>query len=66
MTLLDGSKGFSPLRQIMRTPLLILMGMVGLLTLMATANVGSLLLVGPQDESERCPFALPWARHPRG
>lgn len=45
VTLLDASKGFSPLRQIMRTPLLILMGMVGLLTLMATANVGSLLLV---------------------
>jgi len=45
VTLLDGSKGFSPLRHIMRTPLLILMGMVGLLTLMATANVGSLLLV---------------------
>jgi len=45
LTLVDGSKGFSPLRQNMRTPLLILMGMVGLLTLMATANVGSLLLV---------------------
>jgi putative ABC transport system permease protein len=45
LTLLDGSKGFSPLRQIMRMPLLILMGMVGVLTLMATANVGSLLLV---------------------
>lgn len=45
VTLLDGSKGFSPLRENMRVPLLILMGMVGLLTLMATANVGSLLLV---------------------
>ena len=45
ITLLDGSKGFSPLREIMRIPLLILTGMVGLLTLMATANVGSLLLV---------------------
>jgi putative ABC transport system permease protein len=45
LTLLDGSKGFSPLRELMRTPLLILMGMVVLLTLMATANVGSLLLV---------------------
>ncbi|HWZ81287.1 MAG TPA: ABC transporter permease [Terriglobales bacterium] len=45
LILLDGSKGFSPLRENMRTPLLILMGMVGLLTLMATANVGSLLLV---------------------
>ena len=45
ITVLDGSKGFSPLRQILRVPLLILLGMVGLLTLMATANVGSLLLV---------------------
>lgn len=45
LTLLDGSKGFSPLRELMRVPLLILMGMVGLLTLMATANVGSLLMV---------------------
>ncbi len=45
LSVLDGSKGFSPLRQIMRIPLLILLGMVGLLTLMATANVGSLLLV---------------------
>ena len=45
LTLLDASKGFSPLREQMRVPLLILLGMVGLLTLMATANVGSLLLV---------------------
>jgi putative ABC transport system permease protein len=43
--LLDGSKGLSSLREMMRIPLLILMGMVGLLTLMAIANVGSLLLV---------------------
>lgn len=45
LTLLDGSKGFSPLRELMRTPLFILMGMVGLLVLMAAANVGGLLLV---------------------
>jgi len=45
VTLLDGSKGFSPFRDLMRVPLLILMAMVGLLTFMATANVGSLLLV---------------------
>lgn len=45
VTLLDASRGFSPLRENMRVPLLILMAMVGLLTLMATANVGSLLLV---------------------
>jgi predicted permease len=45
ITLLDGSKGLSSLREQMRIPLLILMGMVGLLTFMAIANVGSLLLV---------------------
>jgi len=43
--LLDASKGFSPLRESMRTPLLILMGMVGLVAVMACANVASLLLV---------------------
>src|SRR6185369_5074261 len=43
--LLDASKGFSPLRESMRTPLLILMGMVALVALMACANVASLLLV---------------------
>ena len=41
----DGAKGFSPLRSDVQTPLLIIMGMVGLVALMACANVGSLLLV---------------------
>jgi predicted permease len=41
----DGAKGFSPLRSDIREPLLIIMGMVGLVALMACANVGSLLLV---------------------
>jgi putative ABC transport system permease protein len=45
LTLLDASKGFSPLAETTRVPLLILLGMVCLLTLMATVNVGSLLLV---------------------
>jgi putative ABC transport system permease protein len=43
--ILDSSKGFSPLRESMRTPLLILMGMVVLVAMMACANVASLLLV---------------------
>ncbi|KAA6459686.1 ABC transporter permease [Acidobacteria bacterium AB60] len=40
-----GATGFSPLRDDVRTPLLIVMGMVGLVTLMALLNVASLLLV---------------------
>jgi putative ABC transport system permease protein len=43
--LLDGARGFSPLRDQIGTPLLILMGMVGLLVLMACVNISSLLLV---------------------
>lgn len=43
--LLDGAKGMSPLRSDIGTPLLIVMAMVGFVTLMACANVGSLLLV---------------------
>jgi putative ABC transport system permease protein len=45
LKLLDGSLGFSPLRENIRTPLLIVMGMVGLVILMASANVAGLLLV---------------------
>jgi len=41
----DGAKGFSPLRGDVQEPLLIIMAMVGLVALMACANVGSLLLV---------------------
>src|SRR5436305_6964794 len=42
---LDGAKGFSPLRKDVQIPLLIMMAMVALVALMACANVGSLLLV---------------------
>ena len=45
LSLLDGKRGFSPLRADAETPLWIVMGMVGLVMLMACANVGSLLLV---------------------
>jgi putative ABC transport system permease protein len=43
--LLDASRGFSPLRDVIEVPLLILMGLVTLVILMACANVASLLLV---------------------
>jgi len=45
LTVLDGSKGFSPLRDQIGEPLLIVMGMVGLVVLMACVNISSLLLV---------------------
>ena len=45
LMLLDGARGFSPLRSDIQMPLLIVMGMVVLIALMACANVGSLLLV---------------------
>jgi putative ABC transport system permease protein len=45
LSVLDGTKGLSPLRSDVQRPLLIVMAMVGLVALMACANVGSLLLV---------------------
>jgi len=43
--LLDAKRGFSPLRDQIRTPLLIVMGMVVLVIVIACANLASLLLV---------------------
>ena len=45
LQLLDSARGFSPLRDQVRLPLLVLMGMVGLLLVMACVNVSGLLLV---------------------
>ena len=45
MVLTDDAKGFSPLRDSLRTPLMILMGMVLLLAAMTCVNLTSLLLV---------------------
>jgi putative ABC transport system permease protein len=42
---LGSARGFSPLRDQIGTPLVIMMGMVGLLVLMACVNISSLLLV---------------------
>jgi predicted permease len=41
----SGAKGFSPMRDDVRTPLIIIMGMVVLVIAMAVVNVASLLLV---------------------
>jgi predicted permease len=45
LQVLDERRGFSPLREQIQTPLLIVMAMVGLVALMACVNVSSLLLV---------------------
>lgn len=45
LAVLEGAKGFSPLRSDAQAPLTILMAMVGVVILMACANVSSLLLV---------------------
>ncbi len=45
LVLTDNAKGFSPLRDSLRTPLMILMGMVLLLAAMTCVNLTSLLLV---------------------
>ena len=45
LELVDNARGFSPLREQIRVPLLIVMGMVGVVLLMACVNVSSLLLV---------------------
>ena len=45
IVVLDSARGFSPLRDQIGTPVLIVMGMVVLLVLMACVNVSSLLLV---------------------
>ena len=45
LLLLDGGKGFSYQRDDLRTPLLVVMGMVVLVILMASVNVASLVLV---------------------
>jgi predicted permease len=45
LTLVEGSQGFAGFQDGLRTPLYILAGMVGLLSLMASANVAGLLLV---------------------
>ena len=45
LKLLDGSLGFSPFREEIRTPMFIMAGVVGLVILMACANIAGLLLV---------------------
>jgi putative ABC transport system permease protein len=57
LNLEGGARGFSPLRQDVRTPIVIIMCMVLLVTAMAVVNVASLLLVRAQPTacgSSRC------------
>lgn len=55
----DGGRGFSPYREEIRTPLLIIMGMVLLVIAMAVVNVASLLLV--RGASRRREFSVRYA-----
>jgi len=45
LLVMDDSRGFSPIRDEIEVPLFVMMGMVGLVLLMACVNVSSLLLV---------------------
>lgn len=45
LNLFDASKGFSPVRDQLQTPLLIMAGMVALLMIIASANIATLLLL---------------------
>lgn len=45
LTLLDSSRGFSPLREVLTKPIIIIMSMACFITLIACLNVGGLLLV---------------------
>jgi predicted permease len=45
VSIMDASKGFSPVRSLIQTPLFIMAGMVALLMIIASANIATLLLL---------------------
>jgi putative ABC transport system permease protein len=45
LSLIDASKGFSPVRSLLQAPLFIMAGMVALLMVIASANIATLLLL---------------------
>ena len=65
LALLDGAKGFSPLRSDMRTPLLVVMGMVILVLAMACVNTASLLLVRAAARIREFSMRYALGREPR-
>jgi len=65
LSLINGAQGLSPLRHDLTIPLLIMMAMVGLLALMACANVGSLLLVRAAGRSREMSVRYALGAKPR-